>query len=251
MERKELFRALVGSHNYNLNTEESDKDYKVFVLPTFDDLYHNKTYSKSIIGEEQDLDIHDIRKVSQLWWKSNVNFLEVLFSEEVIINDSLSESTKELLNQLFELKDEIAKMNLPYLYHACMGMCHSKMKDIKKGTSGTQHLVDQYGFDTKQGLHVIRILDFLQRFADNEFNNFKSVVTYQNNDPFKRFLLEIKKGKYSLQEFEECAFDMYEEVKSEYKDKYGNMKPNQETQDKVIEIVKQIVKNELLEEHND
>lgn len=251
MERKELFRALVGSHNYNLNTEESDKDYKVFVLPTFDDLYHNKTYSKSIIGEEQDLDIHDIRKVSQLWWKSNVNFLEVLFSEEIIINDNLSESTKELLNQLFELKDEIAKMNLPYLYHACMGMCYSKMKNIAKGTSSTQHLVDQYGFDTKQGLHAIRILDFLQRFADNDFNDFKRHITYQDNDPFKIFLLNVKNGKHSLQEIEECVNDMLEEIADEHAIKYHNAKPNQETQDKVIEIVKQIVKNELLEEHND
>lgn len=77
MEHKEIFRALVGSHNYNLNTETSDYDYKVFVAPTFDDLYFNKQYSKSIIGEEQDLDIHDVRKVSNLWWKANVNFLEV------------------------------------------------------------------------------------------------------------------------------------------------------------------------------
>ena len=42
---KELFRVLTGSHNYNMNTPESDKDYKIFVLPTFDDLYHGKEFS--------------------------------------------------------------------------------------------------------------------------------------------------------------------------------------------------------------
>ena len=78
--RKELFRALVGSHNYN-NTPESDKDYKIFIAPTFDDLYFNKQFSNSIIGETEDYDIHDIRKVSHLWWKANVNFIEVLFSK--------------------------------------------------------------------------------------------------------------------------------------------------------------------------
>ena len=31
--RTVAFKSLVGSHNYNLNTPESDKDYKVFVLP--------------------------------------------------------------------------------------------------------------------------------------------------------------------------------------------------------------------------
>ena len=31
---KVVFTALVGSGNYGLNDETSDKDYKVFVLPT-------------------------------------------------------------------------------------------------------------------------------------------------------------------------------------------------------------------------
>ena len=30
--RTVLFQSLVGSHNYNLNTETSDKDYKIFLL---------------------------------------------------------------------------------------------------------------------------------------------------------------------------------------------------------------------------
>ena len=54
--RKFAFKSLVGSHNYNLNIETSDKDYKVFVFPTFDDLYFNKSYSKSCIGETEDYD---------------------------------------------------------------------------------------------------------------------------------------------------------------------------------------------------
>ena len=38
-------RALVGSHNYNLNDESSDRDYKVFVFPNFGDLYKGKRYT--------------------------------------------------------------------------------------------------------------------------------------------------------------------------------------------------------------
>jgi len=34
-------------------------------------------------------------------------------------------------------------------------------------------------------------------------------------------------------------------VEHEYKERYMNMKPNEETNQKLIEIVKQIVKNEL------
>jgi len=41
-----MLQILVGSHNYNLNNENSDKDYKIFVCPTFEDLYYNKKLSK-------------------------------------------------------------------------------------------------------------------------------------------------------------------------------------------------------------
>ena len=47
--RNVAFKALVGSHNYNLNTSDSDKDYKLFVIPTLDDLYFNKSFLTLIV----------------------------------------------------------------------------------------------------------------------------------------------------------------------------------------------------------
>lgn len=246
MERKELFRALVGSHNYNLNTETSDYDYKVFVAPTFDDLYSKKMYSKSIIGDEQDLDIHDVRKVSNLWWKANVNFIEVLFSKEVMYGLTIKDETIELIEQVFAMKNEIAKMNLPYLYNACIGMYFTKMKQIHKGTEGTKHLVEQFGYDTKQALHSIRILDFLQRFADSDFEDFEYAINYECGDSFRNFLFEVKNGGYTIEQIQEIVQDMHHTVEHEYKDKYMNATPNEETNQKLIGIVKQIVKNEMM-----
>lgn len=107
--RKVVFKALVGSHNYNLNTLESDKDYKVFVLPTFDDLYFNNSFSKSCIGETEDFDVHDIRKCSSLWYKANVNFLEVLFSEKFKVKSDLDDKSKLLIYQLYDMRNDIAK----------------------------------------------------------------------------------------------------------------------------------------------
>lgn len=91
------FKALVGSHNYNLADENSDKDYKMFVLPTFEDLYKGKMYSKQIIGETEDLDVHDIRKIVNLFYKSNINFIEVLFTNELHVNDALNSAQKDLI----------------------------------------------------------------------------------------------------------------------------------------------------------
>lgn len=242
--RKEIFRALVGSHNYNLNTPESDKDYKVFTAPTFDDLYFNKQFSKSYIGSTEDFDCHDIRKVSSLWWKANVNFLEVLFSNELNINESLSINTKNALKDIIYHKDEIARMNLPYLYDACIGMHITKKKQIDKGTEGTQYLVDRYGYDTKQAMHSVRILDFLTRFAGNGFTNFKQAIWYGKEEGSREWLLNIKNGVYSKALFEELA-DKTLEYAEECKDKYKSQKPNQETNRYLLEVVKQIVKDEL------
>lgn len=175
--RKEIFRAIVGSHNYNLNDESSDKDYKVFVSPTFDDLYFGDMYHNSVITETVDYDYHDIRKLPELFWKANVNFLEVLFSEQIEISDDNKADTKAILRAIFTwARNDLAKMNLPYLYKSCIGMHITKKKQIDKGTSGTQYLVEQFGYDTKQAMHSVRILDFLKRFADSEFNDFKSAI---------------------------------------------------------------------------
>lgn len=246
IERKELFRALVGSHNYNLNTESSDRDYKVFTLPTFDDLYLGNQYSKSIIGETEDLDIHDIRKVSNLWWKSNVNFVEVLFSKEIILNKNISIEALILLNEIFEMKEEIAKMNIPYLYNACFGMYITKMKQVKKGTEGTKHIVEQFGYDTKQALHAIRILDFLRRFANSNFQDFEGSITYKEEEPYYKFLLDVKEGKFKLEVIHDLINTIVNDLEKNYKELYMNTKPNNETNQKLINLVKQIVRIELV-----
>ena len=242
--RTEIFRALVGSNNYNLNDETSDKDYKIFVAPTFDDLYHNKQFSKSYIGETVDLDVHDIRKISSLWWKANVNFLEVLYSNEIIINPDLPITSP--LNEIFKYKKEIARMNLPYLYNACVGMHFTKKKQIDKGTSGTQHLVDKYGYDTKQSLHALRILEFLKRFADTHFEDFRYAIKYNNYDICRNRLLDIKNGKYSKEEFLELVDYELKDVENNYKRLYHKQEVDFEMLDLLNDLVKEIVKANLI-----
>lgn len=241
--RKFAFKSLVGSHNYNLNIETSDKDYKVFVFPTFDDLYFNKSYSKSCIGETEDYDIHDIRKCNSLFYKANVNFLEVLFSNDIILNYNLDSKSIELIEELLNIKDDIAKMNLKYLYNACIGMHLNKMKYITKGTEGTQYLVDLYGYDTKQCLHAYRILDFLVRYADNNFTDFKQAITYNKTE--REFLLDIKNGKYDLERAKEIVSTTFKYVEENYKDIYLTKEFNEETNGRLLSIIKELVRLNL------
>lgn len=239
MKNKIAFKALVGSHNYNLNTFSSDKDYKVFVLPTFDDLYYNQQYSNSMIGSDADYDFHDIRKIVNLFWKSNVNFIEVLFSDEVIIEN-------KYVNKIYDLKDEIVTMNLPYLYKACKGMYFNKIKYLEKGTEGTQHLVDQFGYDTKQGLHAYRILDFIIRFANQEFKDFKAAISYSLDK--REQMLNIKNGGLTITEYHNLLdhklseFEKYEQV-------YMDQKPKEDIKEELDCIIYQMIKEEMFKEY--
>lgn len=251
--RQVVMQCLVGSHNYNLNTPESDMDYKIFVCPTFNDLYTGNSHSESIIGHDADFDFHDIRKMDNLLYKANVNFLEVLFSQSVMINPQLQPVTKKQVEELFGMKHDIAKMNLPYLYHACIGMHHNKMKYLEKGTSGTQYLVDKFGFDTKQALHSYRILDFLERFAQNEFNDFGQAIYYKEigcartSGHARDTLLRIKLGAFTKDEFINIANQKLDLIQSNA-NLYLDQKVDEQTHERLKQIIKTIVHTEMMHE---
>lgn len=237
MSRQVVLNCLVGSHNYNLADESSDNDWKVFVLPTFDDLYHGKFYSSSSIGEHDDYDYHDIRKLPQLFWKANVNFLEILFSKDVAY-DPIADPE---LQAIFDIKDDIASMNLPYLYNACVGMFHNKVKRLEKGTAGTQHLVDKFGYDTKQALHAFRILDFLGRFYESR--NFSEAIYYTGSERDR--MLSLKNGKYSLSQMKSILQAQLDFTETIYKEKYLKQPCNESVKSHVEELIKGLVKRGL------
>jgi len=234
------FKALVGSHNYNLADENSDKDYKMFVLPTFEDLYKGKMYSKQTIGETEDLDVHDIRKVVNLFYKSNINFIEVLFTNELHVNGALNSAQKDLIDRLFLMKDDIVRINLPYLFNACGGMYKQKMSLLHKGTEGTQHLVDKYGYDTKQALHAYRVLDFIVRFADTDFQDFKKAITY--NEKEREFMMEIKGGFFDIKSFTNFITFYHDAKFKQLKDKYHSFEPNEKVKEEIESIIMELVR---------
>lgn len=238
--RKVIFKAMVGSHNYNLANKESDVDYKVFVAPTFEDLYKNKEYHKSIISHSDgnDYDAHDIRKLTNLFYKANINFLEVLASKDI----QLETDAEEIL-KIMSMKNEIFKMNLPYLYNACFGMHLTKFKQLEKGTEGTQHLVDKYGYDTKQATHAFRVLKFLKDFHDGSYNNFEEAIWYDGED--LELMLKIRHGGFTLEEYKEFVLDYKDNVVNPLKDEYYSQKPNDELKEEIDTLLMKYIKKEI------
>lgn len=233
-DRKVVMKALVGSHSYNLNDETSDKDYKIFVLPTFDDLYTGKMFSNSKISETEDYDVHDIRSMGNLLWKANLNYIEPLYSHEIKLDEGLYFLT--------DYRVLIARMNLPTLYKSCLGTFNTKMKLLNKGTSGTQHLVDKFGYDTKQAMHAFRVLDFLERFNENSFTSFKMAIRYSGEG---KELLTIKEGKYSEEEIRKILSDKLVDVRG-IENHYINQEPNIYLKNQIDLVIKEVVRKGLM-----
>lgn len=238
--RQWLIKALVGSHNYNLNTETSDKDYKIFVLPTFDDLFKGEKLSKCTTSEEEDLSIHDIRMLTNMLYKSNVNFIEVLFSTELIINPDLSISNYKMITEIIKNRESYAQMNLPYLWEACIGMYYQnskKMKYISLENKNCDRL-----FDSKKAMTAYRILDFLDRYAvflqSGIYQPFKQAIYY--NDDEKANLLYIRK-EASLSEVEDLLKNKLEKVESKYKNFYKESKINEKLKLELERDIKKLV----------
>jgi hypothetical protein len=186
--RPVAIKALVGSWASNLQTENSDMDWKYFVSPTFDDLYSGKMFSSANQSDTLDYDCHDIRQLGNLIWKSNISFIITLFSPTYECNPALQ--------WIFDRGEEFASMNLPYLYNATMGMHYEKMKTLLNGTAKTDVLVAQFGYDTKQACHAVRCLYILERIASGK--SMREAFWFDGAD--RQSLLDIKAGAFTVDE---------------------------------------------------
>ena len=84
--KNKLFGTSFGSHNYGLNDETSDRDYRVFYIPTYDTIYDQIVASKMTKKiDGNDYEFIDIRSIVGLMRKCNPSYLEIFNPNEVII----------------------------------------------------------------------------------------------------------------------------------------------------------------------
>jgi len=230
--REIAVEALTGSHNYNLHTPTSDEDYKYFVVPTFEDLYGGKFFSSSMQSDLVDYTCHDIRQLSNLIWKANINFIEVLFSTQLWYTRGLE--------FLFENAEKWVGMNLPASRNATYGMHLQKMGDLHKGTEKTQGLVNTFGYDTKQACHALRCLYVLEKYGKSE--SMKEALWF--NDGKKRdTLLEVKAGKYTEAEFLDIVEHWHTHVWGELSKNYNDTRANNELKEELDSLMLEFVKS--------
>ena len=230
--RMVVVKSLVGSHNYNLNTPSSDRDYKLFVEPSFDDLYAGKHFATGAQSNTVDYTVHDVRGLSNLLWKANINFIEVLFSVDLYYHAGLS--------WIFNSAEALARMNLQYLYKSAMGMHYDKMKNLHKGTGTTSALVEKFGYDTKQATHALRLLYVVERIASGL--TVKDALYFPNKTVKRNILLAIKSGKVSEENFSKIVSVWRKRNLKSVDEWFSKQEERPELKEKTDNIIKDFIK---------
>lgn len=237
--RKPVWGSLFGSWNYGLNTEGSDMDIRIYVHPTFDDLYEKKMYTEKICEKDKDdYDFHDIRRLPSLFFKGNTTWIESLFSDYQITYD-------EGANKILAMRDEISVMNIPKMYMSTLNHVEKKINLVRKGhgTATTQPMVDKVGYDTKEMLHAMRMVDLLEKFQANGFKDFEKCLKYTGQE--RETMLEYRSGKYSKEEALDLMKKKHADLKG-MKDLFIHVEPNLDTLEKLENIVREIVRKEMI-----
>lgn len=247
--RKILFKSFVGFENENLGKDpDKRKIYKIYITPTFNDLYMNLKIDrteKEKRNNKLDKDFKyfyneyhycDIRIMLENCYNTNPLNLEELFSKKIEIGTEIKSSTIDNINKLFNIKDDISKMNLPYFYDSAI----LNYNINRKNASHNNKKFNLYMTE------AIRNLDLLRRFANNNFNDFKSALVYSNNDDFRKTLLDIKNKEIINDKIINIADVLYSEITSNYKVAYKKQNINNDLKMEILNLSKQIIKNELL-----
>lgn len=209
-----FFVALQGSWNYDLSYEKSDVDTKALILPTFREIALNKKpiSTTHIMENNEHLDLKDIRVMFENFWKQNINFLEILFTDYVVINPAYLEQYFALVN----MREDIAHYDVARAVNCMCGMAMEKYHALKKPYPATMADIEKYGYSPKEFHHIIRMYNFLRNYIEGM--SFEECLTAHNPYPYE-MLMKAKRGELSLDFAEKTSAELVAEMK-EMKDRY-------------------------------
>ena len=226
MEKDYFFVALQGSWNYGLGYEGSDVDTKALILPSFKDIVMSKEpiSTTHVLENNEHIDMKDIRVMFQNFWKQNINFLEILFTDYVVVNPMYIEEYK----MLTAMAEEIAKYDIKKALNCMSGMAQEKYHAMEHPYPAVVDKIEKFGYDGKQLHHILRLTDFISAYVRGK--SFKSCLTsfdvYSKED-----LMRAKRNEFTLEEARMIAkanCDAIHEVK-EYYLAENKVKVNKET----------------------
>lgn len=143
---------LYGSQNYGTDLEDSDVDTKAIYIPTFEECLFKKPISKEIkLPNGEHCEIKDIREIMNNIKKQNINFVELLFTQNYLINNSKYYLTWH--KYFVDKREQIARYDVAAA--------------IKSMTHQALHTLRQDRTDGKKVSNAYRLVHFLERYIAN------------------------------------------------------------------------------------
>lgn len=180
--------AVNGSHNYDLNTAESDVDTKFLTIPSLQQLLYKSptNYLHLMSDNEEHTEVKDIRTYFHTLLKQNINFVETLYAQVIYVNPKYL----DYWNMIINMRDAISFCN-PVAAVKCMqGMAHQKRKDMITETPGRAKSIKLFGYDKKSFHHIIRLSCFAGRYMRGD--SYTDCLTNPDMPDLRAFLKETK-----------------------------------------------------------
>lgn len=213
LENRTILLTRTGSHAYGTNTPNSDEDFKGICIPPAEyylglksineyNTAGGKNFTKNQPGDI-DITVTHINKFVRDAMNGVPNNLDILFcrDEDIIYIDDFGKELRKIR------KDFLSKA----LKHKFCGYAHSQKHKIivKKGNgSGRQDLIETYGFDTKYASHAVRLLTSVVEILETH--------DYHTYRPERELLLDIRNGKYTMEQ----VFEMLDNLETKVEELY-------------------------------
>jgi predicted nucleotidyltransferase len=183
------FIAMVGSHNYNLADSNSDYDFKLFIYPTFMDLYNGaKKNGHDVKIKDCDLKTTDIRKLKDCLVKSSFNFAETFFSDDIFIptneNEELDKANKEMINFFIHNREGLAALNVRYLIKTTKSIIQSRTNAFTNN-GNYKAAAEAY----KNGIMLGRYLTNLIKHEEDPFLN---TIKFSKSDAMREPYFQMR-----------------------------------------------------------
>ena len=154
-----FYCGLYGSQNYGLNTDDSDVDTKCMVLPPFRDVVLGRKMVSTDLADPYGAlcNVKDVRAMFDNFFKGNVNFVEVLYTDYFSVGVDYLAEAKELRDH----RDMVANRDPLRLMEMAAGMARQKYVAFNKPFESKKEVLAKYGYDPKQLHHLGRLAYFM------------------------------------------------------------------------------------------
>ena len=152
---KPVAQMLIGSQNYQLDGPDSDFDYKLLMMPDFNDFYNYHKVDKNDLPEGYDPEHYNVMSIltfDKNVRKGNVNALEMLFSHYI-------KCANDIEIYLDAAKRAYAEGYLFIVWDSFMTAVEGMIKNS----------LDRYGVNRKSASRALYLISLCSFVADHDF----------------------------------------------------------------------------------